>query len=83
MTVSDEVVEAAAQALHDAGSIAEKPWAERNDEVRELYREDVRIVAAHVAPFIAAQAWEEGARAMFVDDPLRDLTPTNPYRSGT
>lgn len=43
---SDEAIERAARAIHDAGSIDKKPWAERNDEIRELYREDVRMVIA-------------------------------------
>lgn len=43
---SDEAIERAAKAIHDAGSIDKKPWAERNDEIRELYREDVRMVIA-------------------------------------
>ena len=41
---SDEAIERGAKAIHDAGSIDKKPWSERNDDIRELYRQDVRMV---------------------------------------
>jgi hypothetical protein len=46
--VSEAAVERAAKAVHDAGNISGKSWDERSEELRELYREDVRAVIAEL-----------------------------------
>lgn len=42
---SDEAVERAAKALHDLGATA-KTWDERDEDLKDLYREDARAVIA-------------------------------------
>lgn len=41
---SDAAIERAARAVHDLGAVPK--WEERDEEIRELYREDVRAVVA-------------------------------------
>lgn len=43
---SDEAIERAAKTTHDLGTSGSQTWEERDEAVRELYREDVRIVVA-------------------------------------
>lgn len=75
MMPSDEAVEAALKIYNPSIAGAPAEWQQHHHRM-------MRAALAAAAPFIAAQAWDEGARAMFVDDPFKP-TPTNPYRSGT
>jgi len=42
---SDEAVDKAAKAMHDLGAFAH-PWEERTEDLKGLYREDVRTIIA-------------------------------------
>ena len=76
MTVPDEAVEAARSVLH--------PYVD--DDHFDL-TEVVRAALTAAAPFIAAQAWDQGDKAGYEEratEDTSDYTPaTNPYRSGT
>jgi hypothetical protein len=66
--ISDEAVEAAARA-----------WVQRHAQPGSwTVEENLRAALAAAAPFIAAQAWDEGWRSGIFRD-----GNTNPYRSGT
>jgi len=81
MTVPDEAVEAARSKYREV--LIELRLSEGGGfKVGSQVSRAIAAAVTAAAPFIAAQAWDEGARAMFVDDPLAP-TPTNPYRSGT
>lgn len=44
---SDEAVERAAKTIHDKGTFSfSRTWEERGEELKELYREDVRTIIA-------------------------------------
>lgn len=49
MTINNEAVEAAAEAIYGLG-VPDLPWNERDDELRELYREDARTAIEAAAP---------------------------------
>ena len=77
MTVSDEAVEAAVDAL------VMTRMGDYNIEMPE-FRKAAREVLEAAAPFIAAQAWDEGWNAFArYDSDQRQSYPDNPYRSGT
>lgn len=77
MTVSDEAVEAAARFISDCVGTGAGNWEWHVDGARELL--------AEVAPFIAAQAWDEGEHAGYMNRSAEErhgIEPhTNPYRS--
>ena len=81
MTVPDEAVEAAATWLHDqdcpsalhAGRPADFPcyaWMEEAKELLEI-----------LAPFVAAQAWDEGRQDGHLEAQSGYENAMNPYRS--
>ena len=77
MTVPDQAVEAAVDAL------VMTRMGDYNIEMPE-FRKAAREVLEAAAPFIAAQAWDEGWDAMAdFDHRQAGPYPTNPYRSGT
>lgn len=76
----DEAVEAAARVLATQAGIISGSW--------EWFRGEARAALAAAAPFIAAQAWDEGMRAgksramrHMSDEPGLSLNIPNPYRS--
>jgi hypothetical protein len=85
MTVPDEAVEAAAQRVW--WEFEGRPWLHATDEMKDPYLYQVRLALTAAAPFIAAQAWDEGFKQggpmhdVNYDDP--DAHTRNPYRSGT
>jgi len=81
MTVPDEAVEAAAKAL---AIVAWGEWEYVPTALRGRMRRDARITLEAAAPFIAAQAWDEGWNAFArYDSDQRQSYPDNPYRSAT
>lgn len=77
MTVPDQAVEAAVDAL------VMTRMGDYNIEMPE-FRKAAREVLEAAAPFIAAQAWDEGWNAFArYDSDQRQSYPDNPYRSGT
>ena len=91
MTVPDEAVEAAAKAL---AIVAWGEWEYVPTELRGRMKRDARLALEAAAPFIAAQAWDEGSLAGWSDRTrsfMRRQThaeyvaneTTNPYRSAT
>jgi len=83
--ISDEAVEAAARAIAlDRSSVdwmsAEEWDGILPDRYKETYRSKARAALKAAAPFIAAQAWDEGHDHCFhVENP--DRKDHNPYRS--
>ena len=92
MTFSDEAVEAAARAALANDSLRSL-WRNADPEWRESYKSTLRAALTAAAPFIAAQAWDEGrdvAHAEMArmyssqcegDDCDCNEPITNPYRS--
>lgn len=72
MTVPDEAVEAAREALRS--KVNQIRYGEEWDDWRAR---QARAVIEAAAPFIAAQAWDAGWNAG-----MRFESPKNPYRSG-
>lgn len=90
MTVSDEAVEAAAKAEFEfefGKTLAD--WADMCDDTRARYRRRSAAALTAAAPFIAAQAWDEGFEkgsdwGEWAGAPVREQpSDTNPYRRGT
>lgn len=69
LPIPDEALEAALSAVEYLPTVT-------NESRRKL----VCAVLEAGGQVLMAQAWDEGARAMFLDDPFKP-TPTNPYRS--
>lgn len=92
MTVPDEAVEAAAKAIHEAGGFYK--WEDPEGWRERAASEEARAALTAAAPFIAAQAWDEGRlagwsnrtqsfiRQQTYTEDVANATP-NPYRSGT
>jgi len=79
MTVPDEAVEAAARAYQSEVSYTGAPNWDDLTEGRQLLRvEWMRTALTAAAPFIAAQAWDEGWKA---GAEWMEPTGPNPYRS--
>jgi hypothetical protein len=70
MRVPDKAIEAAAKAVF---------YDDRTRTREEMFR----IALEAAAPFIAAQAWDEGADAEFQRSVMKRQTDGNPYRSAT
>ncbi len=65
ITVTDEIVEAAARADHAHGRLAHDPdWDDLNDTDRDSYRQAARSYLTAAAPLIAAEALREAAQAI-------------------
>jgi len=91
--ISDEAVEAAARSEYELEFLAlEGAWGEATEGVRALFMRSASAALTAAAPFIAAQAWDEGAksnreyeleyRARFDYGDELPEPPDNPYRSG-
>jgi hypothetical protein len=79
MTVSDEAVEAAARAHQSEVSYTGAPNWDDLTEGRQLLRvEWMRTALTAAAPFIAAQAWEEGSTSCAHEHMAQDKEPTHP-----
>jgi len=77
MSVSDEAVEAAARAIARYETGTQSPIPNDTDIAH------ARTALEAAAPFIAAQAWDEGWDAMAdFDHRQAGQYPSNPYRSG-
>ena len=88
--IPDEAVEAAAKVLFDASPISRghQPWGDAMGErIRQQFIADARIALEAAAPFIAAQAWDEGEQAGYINhanEQWSGASPmNNPYGSGT
>lgn len=69
MKISDEAVEA-----------AHKAWREQDALDSSIFEYNLRAALEAAAPYIAADAWDEGHNHCFrVEDPTRN--DRNPYRS--
>lgn len=94
--IPNEAVEAAAKALawrtHNHFETAEDCWSQRTDSARRQWMEDAQAAVEAAAPFIAAQAWDEGHESGFWNGRLSHGDPealtgvehaelSNPYRS--
>ena len=82
MTISNEVVEAAARAAakdEDASN-----WDDEPDYYRNGWCNRIQVALEAAVPIIRAEAWDEGWLAVWTfmtsTDPRRER-PTNPYRS--
>jgi hypothetical protein len=82
--ISDEAVEAAARNLY--ATFAPYSWESLLPSRQNIWRNQTRLALEAAAPFIAAQAWDEGFKQggpmhdVNMDDP--DAHTRNPYRSG-
>ena len=83
---SDAAVEAAAIAVY-GGEYADL-WADEEPKVKASYLEDARLALEAAAPYLMADAWDEGertgrSRAMrhMSDEPNLPLVASNPYRA--
>ena len=91
MTVPDEAVEAAAEAIWLARPMQRTtdgsplPFAEAKGYERRRHLDQARHALEAAAPFIAAQAWDEGHESGFQNAAYGTAENfyTNPYRSGT
>jgi hypothetical protein len=77
VNISDEAVEAAARAL---AVQAWGQWEYVPNELRRAFLRDAKITLEAAAPFIAAEAWDEGYQGCY-DRYMYEPVPTNPYRS--
>jgi len=77
--VSDEAVEAAARA-HQAerAKLGYSNWDELNDMGKEWRLDHMRHALTAAAPFIAAQAWDEGFTSCAHEHMTQDKDPTHP-----
>lgn len=75
MTALEEAVEAAAKAIYESEGDS---WDEGTETAREFSRVHARAALTAAAPFIAAQAWEEGSWAA---QDWKLPRERNPYRS--
>ncbi|MDQ0100466.1 hypothetical protein J2T10_000085 [Paenarthrobacter nicotinovorans] len=79
MNLPDEAVEAAAKAAakdEDASN-----WHDESEHYRNGWRNRMQVGMTAAAPFIAAQAWDEGADSQFQRSVMKRQTDGNPYRS--
>lgn len=84
MTVPDEAVEAAARAAYEQVRPRmgfPTAYNEAPDVLKETYLGMGRAALTAAAPFIAAQAWDEGADFMSAGCWTETGSPGNPYRS--
>lgn len=64
MNISDEAVEAAAKALaRHKWPTAIGVWESFGQGMQDDFRDQARAALEAAAPYIAAQAWDEGAKA--------------------
>jgi hypothetical protein len=83
MTVPDEAVEAAARGLAThKWPTAIGVWESFGQGMKDDFRDQARAALAAAAPFIAAQAWDEGADSEFQRSVMKRQATPNPYRSG-
>jgi hypothetical protein len=84
MTISDEAVEPAAEALWDMHALEGMLYGFEvaSDEMRAAYRNYARAALEAAAPHLMAEAWHECASNL-VDEygtPLKVISNGNPYR---
>jgi hypothetical protein len=87
MNISDEAVEAVASILYDLG---ERQLTHHFSDVQEVMLSDARQILEAAAPYLSAQAWDEGAEGAWArSTPAVNGTvykwrhsgePHNPYR---
>ncbi|KQQ97986.1 hypothetical protein ASF74_14725 [Arthrobacter sp. Leaf145] len=83
MTVPDEAVEAAARVLWYSEKYAD--WGKVPQCRKEPFLNEARAALTAAAPFVAADAWDEGHKGGFHNAAYGSAGnfKTNPYRSGT
>lgn len=77
--ISDEAVEAAAVAVFTQ-AYEPADWDLVVKQIKARYIRDARIALEAAAPYMLAEAWEEGRQAEEDTPPLHRAEP-NPYRS--
>ena len=76
--ISDEAVEAAARAL---AVQAWRDWEYVPDGLRRAFLRDAKITLEAAAPYMLAEAWEQGRDAEFQRSVMKRQADPNPYRS--